>query len=366
MKYITEFRDRNIAEKLKENIASSINGLSLSIMEVCGTHTQAIFKHGIKDMLPKAINLLSGPGCPVCVTANSDLDKAIALANRDDVIITTFGDMMRVPASFSSLQEEKGKGASIKVVYSTLDALKIAEQEKDKEVVFIAVGFETTSPTIACSISEAKKRNIDNFSILCFHKLIPPAMKALLEDQEVKINGFLCPGHVSVIIGKKPYEFIAEDYKIPCTIAGFEPVDILESILMLTKQASREEAKVEIQYKRAVKPEGNPLALRVMNEVFEVSDAYWRGLGVIPQSGLKLRSEYAQFDAEVKFDIEVEESIEEPEGCSCGEILRGVLTPYDCPLFGTICTPQYPVGPCMVSNEGSCSVYYKYAGLNRR
>jgi len=328
-------------------------------MEVCGTHTVAIFKHGIRQLLPEKINLLSGPGCPVCVTPNADIDKAIALAKNAQVILTTFGDMMKVPGSYSSLSQVKAVGADIRVVYSILDALKIAENNSRKSVVFFGVGFETTSPTTASAILEAERLGIDNFFFLSVHKLIPPAMRALLDSDEVHIDGFICPGHVSTIIGSQPYEFIPREYGIPCVIAGFEPLDILQAIDMLLEQISAEEPRVDIQYRRAVRKGGNPIALKYLSTVFDVTDARWRGIGIIPKSGLKLGQHYKRFDADCAFKI-VTRPPKEAAGCCCGDILRGVSTPHECGLFAKACTPEHPVGPCMVSTEGTCSAWYLY------
>ncbi len=361
MKYLSEFRDPVLAKKLIQNI-KKISRRKTNLMEVCGTHTVAISKSGIRQVMPENITLLSGPGCPVCVTANSDLDKAIAIA-KSGVIFTTFGDMLKVPSSYSSLGEEKTSGVDIRVVYSTLDALKIAEDNPDRDVVFYAVGFETTAPTIAISLMEAEKRGIKNYSIYCVHKIVPPAMRALLDLGELGLEGFICPGHVSAIIGSDPYQFITDEYQIPCVIAGFEPLDILQTIYMLVKQVEDGEAKVEIQYKRTVGPEGNKIAQEMMNKVFETTDAEWRGIGIIPGSGLKVREGYSHFDAENRFDVDVPPTKQDPPGCSCGEILRGIKFPHECQLFGKACTPERPIGPCMVSSEGSCAAYYRYRGV---
>lgn len=358
MRFIDEFRNsaagRGLAARIQEKNVRPIN-----LMEVCGTHTVAIFKHGIRQLLPEKINLLSGPGCPVCVTPNADIDKAIALAKNAQVILTTFGDMMKVPGSYSSLSQVKAVGADIRVVYSILDALKIAENNSRKSVVFFGVGFETTSPTTASAILEAERLGIDNFFFLSVHKLIPPAMRALLDSDEVHIDGFICPGHVSTIIGSQPYEFIPREYGIPCVIAGFEPLDILQAIDMLLEQISAEEPRVDIQYRRAVRKEGNPIALKYLSTVFDVTDARWRGIGIIPKSGLKLGQRYERFDADCAFKI-VTRPPKEAAGCCCGDILRGVSTPHECGLFAKACTPEHPVGPCMVSTEGTCSVWYLY------
>ena len=328
-------------------------------MEFCGGHTVAIFKYGIRQALPSNIELVSGPGCPVCVTATSDIDKAIALSFIPGVIITSFGDMLRVPGSRASLQQARAAGADVRIVYSTLDALKIAQENPSKTVVFIGVGFETTAPTIAASVLQAKEQGIKNYRVLSLHKLCPPVIKTILDAGEVKLNGLICPGHVSAVTGSNAWEFVARDYGIPCVVAGFEPTDILQCVDMLVTQVENHQSKVEIAYKRGVTTEGNLQAQKIMAQVFEPCPANWRGMGAVPASGLKLRQKFASYDAEVAFNIRPEPAIE-PKGCVCGEILRGVKTPADCRLFRKVCTPENPVGPCMVSSEGSCSAYYLY------
>jgi hydrogenase expression/formation protein HypD len=331
----------------------------LKLMEVCGTHTVEIFRHGIRGVIPRTITLLSGPGCPVCVTSIHDVDVAIAIAKRPEVVLVTFGDMMRVPGGKQSLIEARSEGADVRVMYSPMDALKLAQTDSGKQVVFFATGFETTSPLIAATVYEAKRIGVQNFSIFSSHKLVPPALKALLDSPDVKVDGFIMPGHVSTIIGKQPYAFVAEQYHIPCVITGFEAREIIEGILMIARQIAQLRSEVEIQYRNVVKEKGNPRALELLKQVFEPMDAYWRGIGVISNSGLKLRPGYVLFDAVERFHPEISHE-PEPELCSCGDILRGVKIPTECPLFGTGCTPDSPVGPCMVSTEGSCAAYYKY------
>jgi hydrogenase expression/formation protein HypD len=331
----------------------------IKLMEVCGTHTVEIFRHGVRDVIPKSITLLSGPGCPVCVTSVRDVDAAIAIAKNPGVIMTTFGDMMRVPGGTQSLLEARSEGADVRVLYSPIDALNLAQKEKDRTIVFFATGFETTSPLIAGTIAHAELAGTKNFTIYAAHKLVPPALKALLDSPDVQVDGFILPGHVSTIIGTRPYEFVPREYRIPSVVTGFEAKEVIEGILMIVRQIADKRAAVEIQYTRVVREEGNPRAVALLEKYFEPSDAYWRGIGVIPGSGLRLKDQYAAFDANVKFHPPPSDA-KEPELCSCGDILRGVKIPTECPLFGTACTPEAPVGPCMVSTEGSCAAYYKY------
>jgi hydrogenase expression/formation protein HypD len=358
MKHVSEYRDPLVARRLVDKL-HQISTKPARLMEVCGTHTVAIAKHGIRRLMPPTVRLLSGPGCPVCVTANEDIDMAIEIARQPGVIMTTFGDMMKVPGSYSSLAKEKADGRDIRVIYSALDAIELAKQTPDATIVFLAVGFETTAPTIAASILEAERKGVGNFMVYAIHKTVPLALKALAEAGDVEVNGFIMPGHVSTIIGSQPYEFVARDYGIPCVIAGFEPLDILQSIYMLVAQIEKGEAKVEIEYRRGVLPQGNVVALETMAKVFEPCDAIWRGIGLIPGTGLAVRPEYARFDAARHFVI-MPPPVREIKGCQCGEVLRGVKYPYECRLFGTACTPEDPVGPCMVSSEGSCAAYYRY------
>jgi hydrogenase expression/formation protein HypD len=360
LRFITEFRRPELARGLVSQIQRQ-SRTRARFMEFCGGHTVTIFRYGIRQVLPPTLEMVSGPGCPVCVTAANDLDKAIALSRVPGVIIATFGDMLKVPGSRSSLEAARAGGAEVRMVYSTLDALGIARDNPDRSVVFLGIGFETTAPTVAASILKARESGIKNYYVLSLHKLCPPAIRAILDSGEVRLDGLICPGHVSTVIGARPWESVARDYHIPGVISGFEPLDILQAISMLVEQVENGEARVEIAYRRGVRPEGNPEALRIMEQVFEPAPARWRGLGEIAESGLKLRNEYREFDAELAFDIATEPALE-PEGCICGEILRGVKNPLDCRLFAKACTPEHPVGPCMVSSEGSCAAYYLYGG----
>ncbi len=358
MKYMDEYRDETLAQGLANKIKAR-SSRTVRLMEICGTHTMAIFRHGIRSLLPETIDLVSGPGCPVCVTAQEDIDRSVKLARIPGVIVTTFGDMLRVPGTDSSLQSENASGADVRMVYSTSDALKIARNNPERDVVFLGIGFETTAPTIAAAIRMAHDTGQTNFSVLSAHKLLPPAMDALLSGGNLEIDGFICPGHVTTIIGTAPYEGVVQKYGTPCVVVGFEPLDILQGILMLVEQIEEGRADVEIQYTRAVRPEGNPGALKIMEEIFEPCDSVWRGLGVIPKSGLAIREKYRSFDARGRFDLEVPRA-NEPPGCLCAEVLRGAAKPVECKLFRKACTPRSPVGPCMVSSEGTCAAYFKY------
>ncbi|MFH1553071.1 MAG: hydrogenase formation protein HypD [Candidatus Omnitrophota bacterium] len=333
----------------------------IKLMEVCGTHTMAIARAGIKKLLPEGIELISGPGCPVCVTSQEDIDRVVKIAALKDVIITTFGDMMRVPGSSMSLDQVRRQGADVRVVYSCIDSLDIAEQSPSKKVVFMGVGFETTSPTIAATVLEAKRRKVRNFFVLANFKVLFPALELLASSDRIKVDGFICPGHVSVITGSVPYEKIAKRYGKPCVITGFDEDDIVKGIKRLVNQVKKGVSTVEIEYKRAVKKEGNLTAKRVLRKVFQVRDTAWRGIGIIKKSGLKLRKEYAKFDAEKEFKVKVPKPAL-PKGCICGEVLQGIASPADCKLFRKKCTPTSPVGPCMVSSEGTCAAYFKYGG----
>jgi hydrogenase expression/formation protein HypD len=359
MKYRDEYRDPLLAEKILNAIRERSH-TPIRLMEVCGTHTVAIFRSGIKTLLPETITLISGPGCPVCVTAQEDIDRAIALCREPGVIIATFGDLMRVPGSESSLHQEKARGADVRVVYASFDALELARQHPDRRVIMLGIGFETTIPTIAAAVRQAGQEGLENFLVLSAHKLLPPAMEVLLSTGEVHIDGFLCPGHVTTIIGTDPYQDVVERYGKACVVSGFEPVDILQSIYMLVCQMEDHRCAVEIQYTRGVHPAGNPRARQLLEEVFESADAVWRGLGLIPRSGLKLRPGYTAHGVEQHFSLNVPPALE-MAGCRCGEVLRGVYTPLDCALFRKSCTPTNPYGPCMVSSEGTCAAYFKYA-----
>jgi hydrogenase expression/formation protein HypD len=349
---------KDIVEAI-HSLCERIPASGLSLMEVCGTHTMAIWRHGVRPLLPPKVRLVSGPGCPVCVTSPAEVDAAIQIARRPDAIVVTFGDMIRVPGSTSSLERERAEGADVRVVYSPLGALEIAKANPGKRVVFLAVGFETTAPLTASLVLQAGREGIRNLLIFCAHKVIPPAMEALLADDGVKIDGFLCPGHVSAVIGAQAYEFIPRRFGKPCVVAGFEPADILLSIKMLLQQIIESRCAVEIEYARCVQREGNPKARRCMEVVFQPADPEWRGLGKIPGSGLALRPGLSPFDAVTQLGVRMQ-SVPEPRGCSCGAVLRGVIAPTKCPLFAKACTPEAPVGPCMVSSEGTCAAFYKY------
>ncbi len=334
----------------------------LRIMEVCGTHTTEFFRSGVRDVFPEGLSLIDGPGCPVCVTPNDYLDRAIEIARVHGVTVATFGDMVKVPSSYSSLAREKSTGMRLEVVYSPLDALEFAALNQDVQVMFLSVGFETTAPTEAVAVRRARERNILNFSILCGNKLTPPAVKALLDAGETRIDGFILPGHVSAIIGVEPWRFVAESYHKPCVVAGFESYDLITSTINLVRMIGEQRNVVENGYARVVRDGGNPKAREIMYDVFEECEAHWRGIGVIPGSGLALRDGYAGFDAARRFPVDPPAPRQHP-GCRCGDLLRGLIIPTGCGLFGTACTPENAVGPCMVSSEGPCSAYYKYGGM---
>lgn len=347
---------------LARGLIKSIQALApehATLMEVCGTHTVAIARNGIRDLMPEGCKLASGPGCPVCVTANRDIDAVIALARVENVILTTFGDMTRVPGSSSSLLKEQAAGRDVRIVYSPLDALSIAQANPDRPVVFVGVGFETTTPLVAMAIKRAAALGLKNFSVYAAHKNMPGALDVLMGDPELKVDALILPGHVSTIIGIEPYRFLAEKYGIPGVITGFEPLDVLQGIAMLMRQLHESRAEIENAYARGVMAEGNPVALAAIDDVFETCTATWRGLGPIEGSGYRIREQYAQFDALRRFEPEIEET-HEPRGCRCGDVLRGIMAPNECPLFRTVCSPENPVGPCMVSSEGSCAAYYRY------
>jgi hydrogenase expression/formation protein HypD len=372
MKYVDEFRNPEKAQGLQKEIAqlslqisrNSHKNKHLKIMEVCGGHTHAIFKYGIEEILPDNIELIHGPGCPVCVMPKGRIDDAIALCQAPNIIFTTFGDAMRVPGSKTSLLQAKAEGADIRMVYSPLDSLKIAKENPTKEIVFFGLGFETTAPSTAFTILQAAAENITNFSLFSNHVLVIPALEALLANPDLQLDGFVGPGHVSMVIGTEPYQFIPQTYHKPIVISGFEPLDIFQSIWMLLKQIKENRCEVENQYNRLVEKWGNQNAIQAINQVFTVRDKFeWRGLGEIPNSGLKIRPEYAQFDAEAKFTIP-NLKVPDHKACQCGEILKGVLKPWECKVFGTACTPETPIGTCMVSSEGACAAYYKYGRLS--
>ena len=340
---------------------SEMNIGQVNLMEVCGTHTMAIAKSGLKSVLPSNIKLLSGPGCPVCVTPNEVLDAILALAMEKNVTIATYGDMIRVPGSRQgeNLAKCRAEGASIEIVYSALDAVEIAKQDPKREVVFLGAGFETTAPGTAMAAKVAAEQNVRNFSVLSMLKRVEPALRALISDSEFNVQGFLCPGHVATIIGEEGFRFLTEEFHIPAVISGFEPEDILISVYKLAKQIKENNPHLENEYTRAVMPQGNQIALNVMDEMLEARDDLWRGLGMIPLSGYKLKPEYAAFDAEIKFGLDIKPS-NTKSACRCGDVIQGKIGPKDCPMFGKVCLPENPAGPCMVSSEGACAAEYKY------
>lgn len=361
LKHIDEYRDAELSRPLVDKIRR-IHTRPIRLMEVCGTHTVSIFRSGVRSILPKTLSLLSGPGCPVCVTSQSEIDAFIALAGIKDVIIATFGDLMRVPGTVSSLQKERAEGSDIRIVYSTMDAIDMAQQHTDKKVVFLGVGFETTAPTIAAAILSASQKGLKNFYVYSAHKLVPPALTALMSMESVQIDGFILPGHVSVVIGLNGYREFFDTYRVPCVVAGFEPTDLLRAVAMLVEQVEKGAPGLENAYDRAVSEEGNTTAQGILHQVFETTDASWRGIGVIAGSGLKIREAYSVHDAEKAFTLALPPTSKEPAGCACGEVLTGAKIPPECALFKTVCTPIDPVGPCMVSSEGTCAAYYRYHG----
>lgn len=370
MKYVDEFRDRDKAASLIreiERLAAAIareRTRPIQIMEVCGGHTHSIFRYGIEGMLPEAIELVHGPGCPVCVLPMGRIDDCLAIAARPEVILATFGDAMRVPGSRKSLQQAKAEGADIRMVYSPMDALAVARRHPEREVVFFALGFETTMPSTAMTMLQAESDGLTNFSVFCNHITIVPTIKAILDSPELQIDGFLGPGHVSMVIGTSPYDFIARYYRRPLVVAGFEPLDVLQSLWMVLRQIAQGRAEVENQYARIVPVEGNAAALDAIARVFELREFFeWRGLGSIDHSGIRIRADYAAFDAERKFAVPGVR-IADPSACQCGEVLKGVIKPRQCKVFGTACTPERPLGALMVSSEGACAAYYRYGGLS--
>lgn len=362
MRYVDEFRDRGLAGKLTDDLRREADRLPrpVTLMEVCGTHTMSIYRHGIKALVPPSVKLVSGPGCPVCVTPMGYVDAAVELARREGVVITTFGDMIKVPGSVSSLDRERAAGRDIRVVYSPLDAVELARKKPEAQVVFLGVGFETTAPLIGSAILTAERENVKNFSVLAAHKVMPEPMAALMEG-ELMIDGYICPAHVSAIIGEAGYRGLVEKYRVPCVITGFEPLDILRGITMLARQIVDGRAEVENEYYRVVRPEGNEKAQNILAEVFEKTGAVWRGLGEIPESGLSIAEKFSSYDAARRFALEIPEARENP-ACVCGDILKGLKGPLDCKLFGKACTPAMPIGACMVSSEGTCAAEYRYGG----
>lgn len=369
MKFVDEYRDPQAVRLLASQIKQlSVNLGSKSepvlIMEFCGGHTHTIFRYGIEQLLPDNIELVHGPGCPVCVLPMGRVDDCVALAERPEVIFTTFGDAMRVPGSKKSLLQAKAEGADVRMVYSPLDALKLAKQNPDREVIFFALGFETTMPSTALTVLQAEADGTHNFSLFCSHITTVPTIKAILDSPDMHIHGFLAPGHVSMVVGEQPFQFVAQTYKKPIVIAGFEPVDILQSLWMVVKQIAEGQCRLENQYKRVVARQGNKNSLEAVARVFELREFFeWRGLGSIDHSGLKMRSAYSQFDAECKFAVP-NLKIADPKACQCGEVLKGVIKPWECKIFGNQCTPKTPMGALMVSSEGSCAAYYNYGAFH--
>ena len=372
MKYVDEYRDRAKADVLRREIETLAAGIDrggsrpIQIMEVCGGHTHSIFRYGIEGMLPKSIELVHGPGCPVCVLPMGRVDDCVAIAELPGVIFTTFGDAMRVPGSKKSLLQAKADGADVRMVYSPMDALGLARRNPGREVVFFAIGFETTMPSTALTVLQAERDGVENFSVFCNHITIVPTIKAILDSPDLQLDGFLGPGHVSMVIGTAPYEFIARFYRKPMVIAGFEPLDVLQSIWMVLKQIKENRCEIENQYARIVPDAGNAAALRAVGRVYELREFFeWRGLGSIDHSGVKMRDAYAHFDAERRFAVP-NVKIADPKSCQCGEVLKGVLKPWQCKVFGSACTPETPLGALMVSSEGACAAYYQYGGVKRR
>jgi hydrogenase expression/formation protein HypD len=371
VRYVDEFRDRQKAQTLTAEIERLVLRIEvarhrpLHIMEVCGGHTHSIFRYGIEGMLPKEIELIHGPGCPVCVLPMGRIDDCIAIAERPEVIFTSFGDAMRVPGSNKSLLQAKADGADVRMVYSPMDALALAHKHPEREIVFFAIGFETTMPSTALTILQAERDGVPNFSVFCNHITIVPTIKAVLDSPDLHLDGFLGPGHVAMVIGTTPFEFVARYYREPMVVAGFEPLDVLQSIWMVLKQIAEGRCEIENQYARIVPEAGNTPALRAVSRVYELREFFeWRGLGSIDHSGIRIRQAYARFDAERKFAIP-NVRIADPKSCQCGEVLKGVIKPWQCKVFGTACTPEQPLGALMVSSEGACAAYFQYGGIRR-
>jgi len=367
VKYVDEYRDAELGRALSTEIAAIAEpGRHYKIMEVCGGHTHAIYKHGIEDVLPPEIELVHGPGCPVCVIPMGRQDDALAIAERPEVIFTTFGDMMRVPSTRGSLLDASARGADVRMVYSPLDALKIARDNPDRQVVFFAIGFETTAPSTALTLLRARAEGITNFQLFANHVTIIPAIRAILDSPDLRLDGFIGPGHVSTVIGLRPYRFIARDFGRPVVVSGFEPLDVLQGVYLIMRQLAEGRSEVENQYTRVVREEGNPRAMQAIAETMELRTTFeWRGLGFISQSALKLRPEFAEWDAEQRYQVPGIR-VADPKACQCGEVLKGVIKPWECKVFGTACTPERPIGTCMVSSEGACAAYYNYGRFSRR
>jgi len=361
MRYLDAFRDADLARKLADDLAGQASRLPrpVVLMEVCGTHTMTIARYGVKSLIPANVRLVSGPGCPVCVTPAGYVDAALTLARMATVTIATFGDMIRVPGGSSTLAKERGAGKDVRVVYSPLDAVEWAKNNPDRQVVFLGVGFETTAPSVAAAILTARREGVGNFSVLASHKVMPEPMAALTAG-ELKIDGYICPAHVSAIIGVDGYRPLAETYGVPCVVTGFEPLDVLRGVTMLVAQVADGRAEVENEYDRVVLADGNPKARAMLAEVFEPCDAVWRGIGTIPNSGLRIRAAFADFNASIRHGVPISEGDNEHPACRCGAILKGLAEPTDCKLFATACTPDNPIGACMVSSEGSCAAEYRY------
>jgi hydrogenase expression/formation protein HypD len=360
VKFASEFRDRDLVSGIALKIDRACSG-TWKLMEFCGTHTVAVFRHGLKALLPERLHLVSGPGCPVCVTSTADIDRILAVCDVPGSIVATYGDMIKVPGSRMNLAEKRARGADVRVVYSSYDALALARRYPDRKVFFIGIGFETTAPATAAAVLRAAGEGLVNFHVLSLHKVTPPILEALLEDG-TEVDGFICPGHVCSIIGAQPFEPVARNRHKPCVIAGFEPGDVMLAVLMLVKQLEAGRSDVEIEYLRGVEYEGNLNAQKMMRSVFDTTPAEWRGIGSVEDTGLVLKREFARFDASAFIECEIA-AVPDPPGCRCGDVLRGRIAPPACPLFGTSCTPEDPVGPCMVSSEGSCATYYRYAGV---